>query len=353
MKRLSYAQREQHIRRARRRHGRLVKCHARERRARERQRRSNFRRTASDRSRIVAPRFFSLTHRQGRKSLLLFIDHLRTAFTAGGSVTLDFSSVRKLVVDGTLLFKAELHRLLEVVDSPPRIQCKRASNKKVEQVFVQVGIYGLLGVHCTIKPIDDDVVMWRSAVGANADGSQYEEIFNEYDGEIADAMQDRLYVPVTEAMSNVVHHAYIAARQDGIDTAKDCRKWWMFSQQRGGNLTVALCDLGAGISGTLPLTKPWLWTLLKAVGRDVRDGRAIDEAIKESTTRTLQSNRGKGLGQIVRTIGEHEMGRVMIMSNKGAYSLDRGRKHVSNYPASILGTLILWELPLPEQVNKQ
>ncbi|WP_247538471.1 hypothetical protein [Ralstonia pseudosolanacearum] len=261
---------------------------------------------------------------------------------------LDFAHTRKMYSEGTLLFLAEVRRLIRYSDGAAKLTALVPANRKVAQVLEQIGFFRLLGVVCPVQPEDDDVIYWRHAHGQSVDGAKYEDVLSEYDGQIAESLQTMLYKGVSEAMTNVVNHAYSAPREDGLAWTTD-RDWWLFSQEKDGILSVVFCDLGAGIPGTLPYKKPELWRRI-VMRRRHQDGSAIKYAVHDSVTRTRQSHRGKGLGQIVKVIQDLPGAQVAIYSNAGAIlRKPTGGTKVTEYADSILGTLINWKIPLPSK----
>jgi hypothetical protein len=280
-----------------------------------------------------------------RSVLLSRLHRLRRSLSNGESICIDFSETEKMFVDGTLLFLAELRRLIKHYKGQLSITCIPPKNEKVAQVLQQIGIFSLLGVPNEVVPKDDDVVNWRFAHGHKVEGERYEDVLAEYDGDITPELQETLFKGITEAMTNVLNHAYLIPRKDGTSITNS-KEWWMFSQARDGDITVAFLDLGAGIPGTLPTTRPKLWRKFLQFGKQ-HDSRAIQYAVKDSISRTNQSHRGKGLGQIARVIDEIPRGEMAILSNSGALSRIGSVTRRKDYSDSIMGTLTFWKIPLP------
>ncbi len=280
-----------------------------------------------------------------RSLLLIRLEQLRRALHRGGHLCLDFSQTEKMFADGTLLFLAELRRLIKHTKGELNFSCIPPENEKVSQVLQQVGIFALLGVTEGITPVDDDVVNWRFAHGHKVEGERYEDVLADYDGDIAPPMQEHLFTGITEAMTNVLNHAYDVPRNDGLNVVNS-REWWMFSQAKDNQLTVAFLDLGAGIPRTLPMKRPSVWKRVTQLGKRL-DSRAIAFAVRDSISRTNEGHRGKGLGQIVRVVDMVPGGEMAILSNFGALSRQRGVTKRRDYRDSILGTLIYWKIPLP------
>lgn len=251
--------------------------------------------------------------------------------------------------EGTLLFVAELRRLIRHTKGSVELTCVLPKRNKIRQVLKQVGVLDLLGVTDVVEPVDEDVVHWRFAHGEQVLGEKYEDILQEYDGEITEALQSELYTGITEAMTNVVNHAYAdLQRKDGLSI--NLREWWMFSQQHNGYLSVVFCDLGAGIPRTLPLKRPSVWERVRRFGKSL-DAFAIEYAVQDSISRTGDDHRGNGLGQIVRVIEDVPGGQVMVLSNRGGYMMSHGaKKKLTHYGDNIMGTLINWRIPLHSEV---
>lgn len=264
----------------------------------------------------------------------------------GEDVTLDFSDTEKMYSDAVLLFWAELKRLIKFVKGRVEFKVILPHNKKVGQVLKQVGILDLLGVSASIVPQDHDVINWRAASGSRVLGEKYDDILQQYDGEITPFLQGNLYTGITEAMTNVSNHAYDLSRDDGlgIDDQKD---WWMFSHEKDNYLSVAFCDLGAGIPRTLPVKRRSVWNRLVRKGLK-NDSDIIKFAVKDSVSRTRKSHRGKGLRQIMEVINGLPDAQAIVYSNRGVFMMNSGGTSRSvDYHDSILGTLIYWKIPLP------
>jgi len=296
----------------------------------------------------TAPKIFSLVP-AARGAFLRSLAILRKRIGLQRRKTIvDFSQTEKMSAEGTLLFLAEFKRLLRHVKGEVEITGVLPHNNKVAQVLCQIGVLELLGITTSIVPVDDDVVNWKTAYGTQVEGKKYDDILQAYDGDIADLLQDKLYAGITEAMTNVLNHAYDLPRADGLDAAP-LKEWWMFSQQQHGKLVIVFCDLGAGIPRTLPIKRASVWRRVLSLGK-TSDSDVIRYAVEDSVTRTMKDYRGKGLGQIVRVIRGIEDAEVHICSNRGVFTERHGaRASNSTYNDSILGTLIFWRIPLHDK----
>jgi hypothetical protein len=291
---------------------------------------------------------FSLETEKYRTPLFLFLAQLRQLFLVPDLcvIVIDFSRTQRFVSGGTLLFYAELTRLLKFSANRVRVRCTEARNPRASQVLQQIGIFGICGHRAHGTPTYDDVVHWRVAQGHLVDNTICAPAIEAYEGRLAEPLIDGIFRGLGEAMTNAKHHAYTGLRQDQLNFTQPEDDWWMFSQARDGMLTVAFCDLGVGIPVTLPRKKPGLFARLVALGSANSDAACIKEAIDDSMTSTNLPGRGHGLGNIINVVSKSPRGVVMVMSNRGCYIINKGKKTALDFRESILGTLIFWRIPL-------
>lgn len=248
------------------------------------------------------------------------------------------------------MVRAELDRISRFVGDRRRLKCKpAAADSVVDQVLKQVGMYDQLDHVSAVSASDQSVVHWRHATGVKVEGQQAWSVVENFEGEMSDALKSSLYRGMTEALTNAVQHAYIAKRRDGTKLAGE-KRWWLFSQQRDGFLTVVFCDLGIGIPESLPIQHSSISKLLKSLSKSASDVEAIRIATELGKTSTDEPNRGKGLPEILDAARKAEQGSCVIYSNKGQFGYGAGGNLIENqFSNSILGTLIEWRVPLSEQ----
>lgn len=298
---------------------------------------------------LKAPEIFSLSDPNHRKLLFQFIERLRRSIVLKKRpLCINFTETRKMFADGTLLFVAELHRSMRIarLRHPIKIRCEPPRNKKAAQVLEQIGVLSLLKYRRRIVPTDKDVVNWRFANGHEVVGERYDDILGHYDGMLTSCIQTGFYHGLTEAMTNCCHHAYILEREDGLGENEEESNWWMFSQEKDGELSVVFCDLGVGIPRTLPLKSPSTWEKIKKTIGVTSDGKIIHAAIEESKTRTGLHHRGKGMKQLLEVVQKSRNGHLVVYSNRGCYSLHNEKERCFDYSDSVLGTLITWKVTI-------
>lgn len=296
---------------------------------------------------LEAPKIFDLFGENSRSNVVRFIRRFRKLILGEcEKILFDFRNTTRFVADATLLFTAEVSRAACLYNGRLVYKCLPPKNYKATQVMQQIGLLRLFRTHSRIEPVDDDVIKWRYATGQGAAGEKYDDILGGYEGVIAEALSSKLFTGLTEAMTNVHHHAYIVRRKDQLMYDESYKPWWMFSQERNGRLNVLFCDLGVGIPETIPLTRVELFKKLVTLGLAGSDSSIIEKTIEDSRTRTKKSYRGKGLSQIVETLSAYENSNVLIYSNSGAVRISGSKVQRTDYAESIMGTLIAWSVPL-------
>lgn len=275
-------------------------------------------------------------------------------------VRLDFSRTKKLFPGGTLVFLAHLHLLLE--EHPGRIKARCPPRSLAGQLMRHFGIADKLGINPeTSQPSDESVIHWRYRTGTFADGRDITEILDSYRQSTCATIPDGLYDVLTEALTNVRHHAYRGA--DSVP--EEMKRWWIFSRYvapetgQTGNLYIAVYDVGVGIQGSMrrKLTTGeyvlartdelfgWAgWTR----SRKRLDRLLLTRAIEHDRSSTGLGFRGKGLPEMREFVLETESGKLCIISGTSQYvSASAEQASIcSGCGDPIIGTLILWSIPL-------
>lgn len=303
---------------------------------------------------IKAPKVFELRNKKHHKKLMSFILKIRAhVLTHNRKIRIDFSITESMVVCGTLRFFAELNLIKKEKGSLNLITCTYPKNNRVAQVLQHLGILKMLNRNCSITPDRDDVINWKTASGENTDATRVGEIL-ETQSNLPRKKSKNLYRGVSEAMTNVSQHAYL----DIKETSKH-KGWWMFCKEENDQIFVAFCDLGVGIPITLPQSLEknnekklfaQVWNKFFPNRKKLTDGELIRAAIEVKRSRTKKSHRGKGLLDMIKVIEKTKCGNLAIFSNRGIYQYEfdnlSALESTRNYKDSILGTLILWSLPL-------
>lgn len=289
---------------------------------------------------IKAPRIFDILDPENRGDLLHFIETISNAAAkTHAKIRLDFYHTEKMVVSGTLLFRAHMTKLCQQYPATV-FKCSKPKSRKISEVLTKIRLLALFSQDFHVNPHHSDVIHWNLAEGKGADGEKFESILGAYDGTLSPRLSKGLYLGITEAMTNTRHHAYPIKTQG--------TEWWMFSQERHGWLTVAICDLGVGIPATLPDKQPYTWAVIKrAFNGKATDAKIMETAIRLKRTRTHHGHRGKGLTQLANVVDQtqHDSS-FFIYSGKGCYAKSNKKVILHDYESPISGTVITWKLPL-------
>lgn len=255
-----------------------------------------------------------------------------------------------------LTVMAELDRALRMVGRTAQVRCRLPKRdtelgKIVGQVLDQIGLLELIGqapplehagetFHNTVSP-------WRYATGVRID-EKPGDVLEEQEGRISEAVMQGMQKGLTEAIINSLHHAYQQPRSDGCRGFNE-RRWWMFTHEDNGMLSVLVCDLGIGIPRSLPLT--WPRQLLSSVREffkgDPPDVVSIKSALVLGESSTGEKHRGKGLPQIWDATEKADQGTVGIFSDRAYVGLSSEKKLISGgYRDRFLGTLVSWRVPI-------
>jgi hypothetical protein len=189
-----------------------------------------------------------------------------------------------------------------------------------------------------------NVKHWHFASGERVDDDT-NEAFEAIQVRLSPAARKGMWRGFSEALINSVQHAYAAPRgTKGPDL--NIKRWWMFTQERNGELTVAVCDLGIGIPRSLPLN--WNSTILTQIRSALGlssgvDVDAVKTALRVGQTSTGEKHRGKGLPQIWQAIRGNPGAGILIHSNKArlAWNSKDNKEFDHEFPDSINGTVVM------------
>lgn len=298
--------------------------------------------------RVVAPdRLYLFQHRSHTKTTD-FLSRLRKSFARSGVTTVvDMSHLVRLMPGGTLLFFSEINRLKYLFPNKS-FKFVRSNDDTVNQVLEHVGIYSLAGFVSGAVPTRDDVITWRTASSVITDGKSAGELIETYDSLSRNEIR-HIFKGVSEAATNAVEHAYVAGREDGLPPFDESR-WWMFCRETDCRLYVGVCDLGVGIPRSLPRTfgEEMIGLAFKmlSLGTVSDDASMILAAMELARTRTERGERGKGLGDMKAVVDSLPGSKLHIFSNRGMVSYAGGKIESKQFENSILGTMIVWMIPI-------
>ena len=273
-------------------------------------------------------------------------------------VYINFKKIEEISPGAALVVAAELDRLNNLAHRRGRklrVLDVEEWHDDVRDRLEDMGFFDLL--HVQVRGRDDRdgsgtrYIRFRS--GKLVEGKAVEDLRTlDLDPFFRDNVPNRrrLYAAVTEAMTNVVHHAY------GRDASQNTRpNWWLSASHnvQEGEIRILLYDQGVGIPETLPRTFPErLREIFEPVFRPT-DADMIYVAHELRRTASEQEHRGHGLQRDVRRYVESVdcVSAYRVTSLRGQYTWAKGPDGLTqesrrNYRRPLPGTLIEWRLTL-------
>ena len=262
---------------------------------------------------------------------------------------IDFRPIRNLSPDAALILAAELYRWSHV---PPRRRLRAVDvnewNPEIRQLLDEMGFFQLLETSGYVPNTGNSAYAPRRQfvkfrTGTTADGEAIHRLRQDDLDPVVGELPRKayLYAAVTEAMTNVVHHAYRAS--------EPTRNWWLsaWHDQAAGEVAVMMFDQGIGIPKSLPRR---FMEVISVLG-DPDHAKLIRTAHDLSRTASGEEHRGHGLGRDVRGYLERIdcEGHYRVVSLEGEYvferRLDGSQEHrLHRHPRPLNGTLIEWRL---------
>jgi len=271
-------------------------------------------------------------------------------------VFLDFKPIRQIDLPGALVVAAELDRWNRLKNGKLHSVDVNEWDPDIRRLLREIGFFDLLNVSsgATQKhaPTDERYVKFRS--GTEVDGKEITSLReSDLDPFIGVPNKQQLFAAVTEAMTNVSHHAY-----DSKGRRLTLKRWWLSASFNTATreIVILIYDQGRGIPKTVK--RNWhehLRQMLPGLLSD--DARLIRAAHGLRRSPSRQKHRGLGLDRDVRKYieGLDCSGIYCINSLKGQYTVKTGaggrrdeRPEIMNFERSLNGTLIEWRVMLNE-----
>jgi len=159
-----------------------------------------------------------------------------------------------------------------------------------------------------------------------------------------------LHSGLSEAIVNVSHHAY----PDRNGYSEIDKNWYLTASYNLLNreLKVVFYDQGIGIPKSLPASEIWekVWEFLSIfpIADRKKDEVLLKAAVELDRTSTEESDRGKGLQDLLEFIRQRGDGYLSILSLKGLFklSIKNGVETIKSehFNCQVYGTLIIWSV---------
>lgn len=306
---------------------------------------------------LALPSFMSLVHNY--EETIAFLEQFRRQIFEDRCPTiLDFTTLKAISPGAALVLVAEIDRWRRLFDFRPRAKDLDKWLPRIKALLGQMGFFEVLDVSNpptdfrTLDTLQDGQEFLPFLSSDQVFGEKAIELRQQVEAATGESIVDSrgLYRSATEAMTNVIKHAYINKKR-AYPTLQS--RWWMSGSIRRdkNRVTVMIFDQGVGIAKTLP--KKFGWELingfLSSLGLSNGDGSMIRAAMEMGRSQTNLPHRGKGLPDIKKLIDSIGTGRLRIVSGNGCYeySPEKG-VIVSEVASSLGGTLIQWDFPIKQ-----
>lgn len=303
---------------------------------------------------LTAPTKMFLLGEAGEETFTWF-EHLRNSLNSTtthtnknvDSINLDFSNT-------THIDAATMLTLLAQVDYYQKIKNKKLAitqpkDNKIRQVFCQIGFDDFFSTSTYTGEINHpEVKYWRHLKGNLLDLTEAGEIIEEIASQnsFSNLVASQMYRVLSEAVSNVVMHAYSHARFRSQE-----RSWWSFMGVKDDYFNLVVCDLGIGIPLSLRTAarhKKWR-RLLDA--RFKSDHWLISTSFRQGRSSSELPHRGHGMKELKGLVNTTMRGDLIVFSGKGYYhyQIAEGKKEERRKGAlaqKVQGTIVAWRLPI-------
>jgi len=274
--------------------------------------------------------------------------------------------IKRITPAAALVLAAEYDRVGEIAKKPQALVNIPAWDTSVRTMLQGIGFLALFGIvdgDATSTDVGGTAVL-RMRTGRTHDPVAINDLVESLkllfpaSDHPDQAKTMGLFGALTEAVGNVVHHAYPA---NGTYIAPHVGRWWMTGavDRDAGWTAAAVYDQGTTIPVSLPdwanypgvkrrvIEVAQRLQLTHEAGSPRWDGHAIEAAVEESSTSTGLSGRGHGLAQMREFVDACQDGRLRILSRYGEVVFrPNQRPYVNHHRAPISGTLVEWSVLL-------
>lgn len=277
----------------------------------------------------------------------------------GGRATIDLSPVKTMSFGAALTLVAQLNRA-EALRPGNILRGILPRKPRLSKILHDMGFVAATSPNSGNQPTHSGTMLRvRSGFAKDiADTAFLDEFLKSTfpSNVMSDQVRGRLKGAVTEALLNIIEHAYRPKSMDPSDPTWG--RWWIcgWAHPKEGCHFVVY-DLGAGIPATVPDTlAPAIREAYEALDDEDRsvDFELIKLAGRHPSSRTGTPGRGRGLPEMRRLIDRVEDGMLWITSGRGTYMYARGRQTLDDGFAMnnrLHGTLVVWRLRVSDALD--
>lgn len=278
---------------------------------------------------------------------------LRKAIRARKRIrSLKFDRLRYISPSAALVLASEVDRWNQRVGGALRADVD-SWDPEIKRVLKQMGYFSLLHLPDPGSIASNSSITFLPFKTAKVDAGTGGELAKQMREDIEAIVGTKikrhfLFEGLSEAITNVGQHAYT---NPGPFTLS---QWWLSASYDVATqeLCVTFFDQGDGIPATLPKAK--FFELIKDLFLSWRDSEKIQAAMETGRSATGQTERGKGLLNLLEFARAHQRGRLSIFSLRGMFRQEfitesgmmRTTEQRCDFRTSIGGTLIEWAVKL-------
>ncbi|MBO6918786.1 MAG: hypothetical protein JJ858_10180 [Rhizobiaceae bacterium] len=310
-----------------------------------------------------------LSFSKNSKETLAFFDVLKKAIytnekqrrkgvTRPKPMRLELEKVERISLPCAVVLSAELKRWTTHREITPRLHNYAQWDKRVRTLLVHLGTFQHLGIkRKAYRRYADETfpgqVFLVGLTSADVQDGEKVEKLQEKLMRIADFFKPQKYIfrALLEATNNVIEHAYentIALKYANLKG----NNWYATASYDPSNqsLRFFVYDQGVGIPKSLESKRDWKQLIKNwcdSMGITQHDTDTIEAAFELGKTRTMQSERGKGLRDMLNVIHEAGAGYIRVLSGHGDYKVHvNGDVEKFRHGSHIGGTLVEWSIPI-------
>lgn len=289
-----------------------------------------------------------------RRNFLKNSSHGRGGIGRSRPYFANFSTIRRLNPASGLLLAAEVDRWSRTAKKKP-ISVDYLWPRFLRNYFEQAGLFSLLQINPQTAPDENGKSDALQTIAYQSDIYTQGEVADNFRAELEQVVGEAIgprhdvYVALSEAMANVVGHAY---PEDESFWPRDIqRRWWLGGSWASDEriVTVQIYDHGVGIPATLPRSQHWsnMMPILKSLDPERSDAGLIEAAMQYRRTSTKAKGRGKGMYQMAEWIDRTKRGSLRILSGRGSLTyLPHEAPIKRTLPVDFGGTLVEWKVRL-------
>lgn len=285
---------------------------------------------------------------------ITFIDEIRkSALEKERPVHLILDDITYIHPSAMLVLVAEIYRCIVNEKIPGTFTGTYPKEERIEKILQATGFFKLLTIkHRLPDPKTHPLEYIKFVAGDKTQGEKWVALWQSIFGaafQINLMPRQHFFKALTEAMANVIHHAYPENMDFNFPVLKS--HWWLLGHvnKETKEFMVMFFDQGIGIPSSLVkrydrgIISKILSSLSLSGGKDED---LLQVAMNLGESKTSESYRGKGLMDIQKIIEECQAGSLKILSGKGQYHYTNNEVISKSNRFDLGGTFIQWEIPL-------